>query len=105
MGSTSTSPPTTSPLETTTTSQTADVILADGEVNGPGRVKVSRGDTFSVTVLSDQEGEIHVHGYDIFFDMSPGAVVEVVFPADVAGIFEVEVEGPGLLLFEVEVAG
>lgn len=74
-------------------------------MSGPAVVEVARGETVSVTVVGDVKGDIHVHGYDLFFAMTPGHVVEIVFEADVAGIFEVEIEQTGLPLFDVEVSG
>jgi hypothetical protein len=54
-------------------------------------------------VLSDQPGQVHVHGYDLFFDLSPGATVEVRFLADVPGIFEIELEGSQTPLVQLTV--
>jgi hypothetical protein len=100
---TSTAQTTTTVAATTTTSQQIDVTFEGGVVTGPGRVTATVGDEVSVWVLSDVDAEIHVHGYDLFFDAAAGAPVEVTFTADVPGIFEVEVEGSHTLLFELEV--
>jgi hypothetical protein len=63
------------------------------------------GDQVSVWVLSDVDAEIHVHGYDLFFDATAGVPIEVSLLADLPGIFEVEVEGSHTLLFDLEVTG
>jgi hypothetical protein len=90
---------------TTTTTQPIDVTLEGGTVTGPGRVTAILGDQVSVWVLSDVDAEIHVHGYDLFFDATAGVPIEVSLLADLPGIFEVEVEGSHTLLFDLEVTG
>jgi hypothetical protein len=103
---TTTLPATTSTIPTTTTTtQHIDVTFSGGVVTGPGRVTATVGDQVSVWVLSDVDAEIHVHGYDLFFDATAGVPVEVAVTADVPGIFEVEVEGSHTLLFDLEVTG
>jgi hypothetical protein len=97
-------PPTTRAI-TTTTTQPIDVTFEGGVVTGPERVTAAIGDQVSIWALSDVDAEIHVHGYDFFFDATAGVPVEVALTADVPGIFEVEVEGSHTLLFELEVTG
>jgi hypothetical protein len=97
-------PPTTRAI-TTTTTQPIDVTFEGGAVTGPERVTAAVGDQVSIWVLSDVDAEIHVHGYDLFFDALAGVPVEISLTADVPGIFEVEVEGSHTLLFELEVTG
>ena len=46
----------------------------------------------------------HAHGYDIFLDLIAGQEDVLRFTANVPGIFEVELEGTGLLLLELEVS-
>jgi hypothetical protein len=99
-------PPTTTTVAiTTTTTQPIDVTFEGGVVTGPERVNAAIGDEVSIWVLSDVDAEIHVHGYDLFFDATAGVPVEVELTAEVPGIFEVEVEGSHTLLFELEVIG
>jgi ABC-type Fe3+-hydroxamate transport system substrate-binding protein len=96
---------TTTIVATTTTTEQIDVSFEGGGVTGPGRISAAIGEQVSVWVLSDVDAEIHVHGYDLFFDATAGVPLEVVLTADVPGIFEVEVEGAHTLLFELEVTG
>jgi hypothetical protein len=99
-------PPTTTTVAiTTTTTQPIDVTFEGGAVTGPERVTAAIDDQVSIWVLSDVDAEIHVHGYDLFFDALAEVPVEISFTADVPGIFEVEVEGSHTLLFELEVTG
>ncbi len=96
---------TTTIVATTTTTEQIDVSFEGGVVTGPERISAAIGEQVSVWVLSDVDAEIHVHGYDLFFDATAGVPLEVVLTADVPGIFEVEVEGAHTLLFELEVTG
>lgn len=96
---------TSNPEATTTTAQQIDVEISDGEIVGPDRFEVSRDDTFDAWVLSDVAAELHVHGYDHFFDLVPGVPLNVTFVADVPGIFEVELEASHTHVFDVEVDG
>jgi hypothetical protein len=96
-------PTTTTTAPTTTTTQQSDVTFEGGVVTGPGRISASVGEQVSVWVLTDLDAEIHVHGYDLFFEATAGVPVEITLSADVPGIFEVELEETHTLLFELEV--
>jgi hypothetical protein len=80
-----------------------DVDVVGESVNGPGQVKVSMGTMVEIRVTADVEDEVHVHGYDLMQDVQPGAAAAIDFDATIAGIFEVELESRGLLLFQLEV--
>jgi len=88
---------------TTTTAASIDVTVSAGEVAGPERFSFAIGDEVSIWVLADTSDEIHVHGYDVYFEIQPGDPVEIAFTADVPGIFEVELESSHVPLFEAEV--
>ena len=87
----------------TTTTRAVDVTVAGGVVDGPDTFEYSQGDQVDIIVLVDVADEIHVHGYDIMFDTEPGVPVEISFEADAQGIFQVELEGTSLPLFEIQV--
>lgn len=96
---------TTVPASTTTTLAAVDVEIIAGEVSGPGTFQFDLGDTVSITVVSDVDDEIHVHGYDLFFDAVAGTPVTIEFVADVPGVFEVEVHTGHSHIFDIEVSG
>jgi heme/copper-type cytochrome/quinol oxidase subunit 2 len=103
---------TTSTTTTTTATTTSkldaieiEIEVEDGVVSPPaGRVSIPLDSTVHLRVASDVVDEVHVHGYDLFDEIGPGQTVELEFVAEVAGIFEVELEEAGLLLVELEVA-
>jgi hypothetical protein len=98
------SPTSTTALATTTTTELkVDVEIRDDEVNGPDRFEYERGEMVSITILSDTAYEVHVHGYELRYDLEIGEPLTVEFIADIPGIFEVETHPDHLPLFEIEV--
>ena len=90
---------------TTTTLAPTYLIRVEGgvKVEGPDTISVTQGEVVSFQVVADVADEIHVHGYDLFFESIPGEPVLVEFNADATGIFEVELEGGHLGLVSIEV--
>ncbi|MEO1060434.1 MAG: hypothetical protein AAFZ07_03370 [Actinomycetota bacterium] len=79
--------------------------VVGGEVaGGPERISVDLGANVSVQVVADLDEEVHVHGYDLFADVSADDDAQIDFVADVPGIFEIELEGSGTLLAQLEVS-
>ena len=58
-------------------------------------IEVSSGDRARFRVISDSEGEVHVHGYDDEKEISAGGSVSFDFPATLEGGFEVELHHGG----------
>lgn len=95
------SSPTTEPAESNATEIV--IKISNGEVDRPAdRLPVELGSTVVLTVTTDVMDEVHIHGYDLTFH-AMGEAVSFEFVADVPGIFEVELEESGLLLFELQV--
>jgi hypothetical protein len=67
------------------------------------RVRIDLGQKVRVQVEADRAEEVHVHGYDRKGDVAPGKPAVIDFTANVPGVFEVELEGSGLKLFELQV--
>lgn len=91
----------------TTTSDGADLIrikVEDGvKTEGLDTISVRVGETVRFEVETDIADEIHVHGYDLSFETIPEEEILVEFVADATGIFEVELEGLGLHIVDIEV--
>jgi hypothetical protein len=99
-----TAPPTTGPSPSPTREAVeVEVEVEEGRVEGPGRVRVPLGSLVRLEVRSDVPDEVHVHGYDLLRPVVPGRRTTLTFRADVAGVFEVELEKAGLLLVRLEV--
>ena len=110
-GSSSSSATSTSPSATSAAPTTAapagtniDVSFAGGQVTGStGRVPVSSGEQVTISVTSDVADEIHLHGYDLSAPVGPDAPGTLTFQATIPGVFEVELEERGTLLFTLQV--
>lgn len=93
------------------TSAAADVSLnvtvSDGKVTSDqDRVTLTDGQTLAITVTSDVDDELHVHGFDKEAELSAGVptTLEVTVDSSIGpGIYEVETHESDLLLFQIEV--
>jgi len=69
------------------------IVVKNGEpVGGVQDLEYSAGEQVRFTVDSDLADEVHVHGYDLMKDVPAGGSVSFSFPAEIEGIFEVELE-------------
>jgi hypothetical protein len=80
------------------------IVVRGGEpVGGVQDLSFSQGDDIRFRVESDQAGEIHFHGYDVSMDVSAGGSVAFNVPAEIEGVFEVEVEETHTHIAEITV--
>jgi heme/copper-type cytochrome/quinol oxidase subunit 2 len=93
-----------------TSTPTDDAVAVDITIEGrsitpaPSRVEVPVGSTVRLTVTSDVDNMVHIHGYDIEKDLPAGKAVTTEFVADQEGLFEVEThDEPELLLTQLQV--
>jgi hypothetical protein len=96
---------TSSIVATTPTPSEIDVEISGDEVLGPATFEVELGQSVDIWILSDIDDELHVHGYDLRFELAAGTPFHLTFGADVPGIFEVETHARQEPLFEIEVTG
>jgi len=68
-----------------------EIVVRDGApVGGVAELEFDAGDTIRFSVSSDAADEVHVHGYDLEEVVPAGGAARFSFPADIEGIFEVE---------------
>jgi len=80
------------------------VVVKNGEpVDGVLGIEVNEGENITFEVKSDVDEEIHVHGFDITQDVAAGGTAKLSFPANITGIFEVELEFSGVPVAELQV--
>jgi hypothetical protein len=80
------------------------ITIKDGQpVGGIADLTFSQGEDVRFVVDSDTADEVHVHGYDIGQDVEAGGTVEFDFPADLEGVFEVELESSATQIAELTV--
>ncbi len=80
------------------------IEVAGGEpVGGVKELSFNAGDTIEFEVSSDTAAEVHFHGYDVGQDVEAGGTTEFSVPADIEGIFEVELEETAVPIAEITV--
>jgi hypothetical protein len=67
------------------------------------RETVDKGDRVVLLVRSDVTDHVHLHGYDIMRDVSPGRTARLPFKATIPGRFEVELEDRGVQIADITV--
>ncbi len=64
------------------------VSLGNQELT-PSTIRVSQDDTVTLKIESDAAGSLHLHGYDLEQDVTPGEVAEFMFVADATGRYRI----------------
>jgi hypothetical protein len=83
---------------------TAVVTVTQGTVTTTAdRVRVARGQRVILRVTSDEADEVHLHGYELERELTPGKPTELAFTADQVGVFELETHESELVLLQLEV--
>jgi hypothetical protein len=94
-----------SPVAVKPSARTIMITVRGGVAGGEtGRVTVPRGTPVSLAVASDAADEVHVHGYDRKAEIPAGGTATVSFTANIAGVFEVELEDSKLPLLQLRVS-
>lgn len=82
----------------------AVIEVENGEpVGGAQDLQFSRGEKIEFEVRTDTADELHLHGYDQYYDIAPGKPTEVSLDATIEGIFELESHTTGALFAEITV--
>jgi hypothetical protein len=69
------------------------IRIRDGKpAGGVERLAFDKGETVEFKVTSDVADHVHVHGYDLMKDVTPGKTVTFRFKGDIDGQFEIELE-------------
>jgi heme/copper-type cytochrome/quinol oxidase subunit 2 len=85
--------------------QRIEVRVAGGQVSGDtGRVPVPAGTEVTLSITSDVADQVHVHGYDLEAELTPGTPAELTFDATIPGVFEVELHEAGTVLLTLQVS-
>lgn len=86
-------------------SERIDVAIVDGAVvGGAERHRVPTGSVVLIEVALEAADEVHLHGYDHLVSGEAGDIVQIAFVASIPGVWEVELEGAGLRVAEIEVS-
>jgi hypothetical protein len=79
------------------------VVRGGKPVGGVKRLEYASGERVRFSVRSNVADEVHVHGFDISKDVAAGGSVRFGFPADIEGVFEVELEDSQLEIAELRI--
>lgn len=80
-------------------------LLVTGSTMTSDTPTAKQGDRVTMTITADNAEEIHLHGYDIPFEVpSAGGKVTKTFTADKSGSFEMELEATGTHLGQFQVS-
>jgi len=71
---------------------TFNLTVSGGKSMTPSDLKANHNDKITINVTSDQAGEVHLHVYDIAFEVKPGETATHTFTADKTGECEIEWE-------------
>ena len=67
------------------------IVVRNGKpVGGVQDLTFNAGEQIRFTVRSDAPDEVHIHGYDVEQEIPAGGAATLNFPADIEGLFEVE---------------
>jgi plastocyanin len=78
-------------------------VVDEKPVGGVAKLKVNKGDRIRFVVESDSTQEVHLHGYDVAKDAAPGAPAKFEVKATIEGVFEAELEDPGVQILKLTV--
>jgi hypothetical protein len=84
-------PAKTGPTKASEGTETITVAKAK-PVGGIKRLEYTKGEQVRFVVRADVVDQVHVHGYDLAKPVAAGGSVRFSFPADIEGIFEIELE-------------
>lgn len=72
---------------------TFELVVKNKElVSGPQILTVVQGEDVTIQIISDEEEELHLHGYDESIELVPNRQATLTFTADVSGRFPYELE-------------
>lgn len=76
--------------------QVIEVGIENRRAVAPGGViRITEGDVVELIWTSDEAAELHLHGYDLEFDVRPGEPASIVFEAYATGRFPITSHGWG----------
>jgi hypothetical protein len=73
-----------------------ELVISERKVQREEKtIRVTQGESLELVWQSDESAELHLHGYDISFEVSPQAPVIVAFDAHATGRFPITSHGFG----------
>ncbi len=66
-------------------------------------MKINQGDEVHITIISNMDDELHLHGYDLEVELSADQPANLTLTANLSGRFEGELHSAQKTIFVVEV--
>jgi hypothetical protein len=80
------------------------IVIKGGEpVGGVAELEYEKGDEIEFFVDSDVADHVHLHGYNVFQDVTPSEPIKFSVPATLEGVYEVELEDRVVPIAEITV--
>jgi hypothetical protein len=83
---------------------TVEWLLSNGDPSADRTIQVPLNTSMRIDVVADRVEEVHLHGYDLTADLTPGVPGTIDFVADAPGTFEIELEQSHIPLAQLEVS-
>jgi hypothetical protein len=77
------------------------VVRGGKPVGGVKNVTVAKNERAVIVITSDVADELHLHGYNLKRDLTPGKTARLPFRATINGTVEAELESRGLTLVRI----
>lgn len=91
--------PAASSIESTSSAQpsanakTFDLVIKGKKLqSGPETIQVTEGNQVTINIISDEDEEFHIHGYDKSVDLQPNKPAQLNLTANLTGRFAYELE-------------
>lgn len=81
-----------------------DVTVTGAKTMSPRNLSAHQNDNVTINIQSDADGDVHLHGYDISFEVKAGKTVSKTFKADKTCTCEIEWENTKTTLGELVVS-
>lgn len=73
--------------------QRIEIRIENRQVLGDQVIRIDQGQTVRLLWMTDEAAELHIHGYDIRFEIAPDVPAEIAFTAHATGRFAVTSHG------------
>lgn len=64
-------------------------VSIKAETMVPSKIVVKHNDTLVMHLSSDQQGSLHIHGYDIKVEVSPKTEAQLILKSDATGMYKI----------------
>lgn len=81
------------------------IVVRGGEPEGGvEELEFAKGEEIRFRIDSNVDDEVHVHGYDVSQAVTAGQTTELAFPAEIDGVYEVELENSAVPIAELTIS-